>query len=187
MARVPRRPEALSLLDLRQSSKLVQVGDDQEIEVFGLTAESVGDLMGRFPTLQRFLMSVGLTREDILKEVPGAIAAIIAAGCGHGNSEEHEKAASEIELEGQAAMIEAILQCTFTRGFGPFASRLQAMGLQATTAPVGRDLGSRSPPRSPTTSATTEETAGASPPDSSSPTATSASEDASLTPEPSSS
>lgn len=147
--RVPKRPEALSLLDLRQKSQLVQIDEDQEIEVFGLSAEAIADLMNRFPTLQRFLLNVGLQREDILKEVPEAIAAIIAAGCGQSGVQAHEEAARDLHLEAQAAIIEAVIKCTFTRGFGPFVGRLQAMGLQTTSAPLTKAPASRSPITSP--------------------------------------
>lgn len=174
--RVPKRPEALNLLDLRRKSKTVQVDpDDPEhiAEVYALSSEDIAYLMEHHESLNRFLLAQGLTREMILGQVPTTICAIIAAGFGHTGDEAYEAAAADLSIETQAELVDAIFQCTFTRGFGPFVSRIQAMGLQPTTGPVGRAQDSRSPKPSPTTKEPTEAPAGDSPPASSPPTTTS--------------
>ena len=115
-----------SLLELAASRENVAIGSEH-IEVRGLSARTVADLLRRFPVAASILVGSGATAENIIATAPGAIEAIIAAGCGS-PGEVGEDAAATLPLEAQADLLAAILRLTLPSGIGPFVARLTALG-----------------------------------------------------------
>src|SRR5262245_9569088 len=126
------KDQGLSLLDIGPLSVNVPVGDKQ-LAVYGVSAKGCFHLFQRFPEVGMWFKG-GVKKIDakqLLTEVPGAIAALIAAGCGAPGNEEAEEKAELLPVEAQLDVIEAILKLTFSKGFGPFVQRIVALSAQA--------------------------------------------------------
>jgi hypothetical protein len=138
--------EPISLSDLRRKSALVPIdGGEQGLRVQGLSAREICDHLERFPPLATMSIGGNLSPADALKATPGAIAAWIASACGNHNDSEAEKSAEEnLTAEDQSYVITESLKLTFSRGFGPFVTRLGALMEHLTVAP-SRGQGTRSP------------------------------------------
>ena len=154
--------------------------DGREAEVVGLSTRNVGDLMERFVPLQKFFMGAPVTVGEILTTAPEAIPLIIAMGFREADNQEAVQAAADLTIEEQSELLEAIGKATFTRGFGPFDSRLRALGL-AVKGETGKapDTTLPRPQRTSSPPARTKSGSSNSPPDNSPPTPSSQSEDAS--------
>lgn len=127
---IPKAPEKLSLLDLRRKTVTVTFSDGREIEVSGLSTADLAELMDKFPPLQKFFLRFPMTIAEVIEAAPGAMAYMIVAGCDMKGNEEALKVAQSLTIEEQSELLEGIGKATFTRGFGPFDSRMQALGMQ---------------------------------------------------------
>ena len=174
-------PERLSIFDLRRRTQVVTFSDGREVEVFGLSTGNISDLMEKFVPLQKFFMGAPVTVGEILTTAPEAIPLIIAQGFREGDNPEAVKVAADLTIEEQSELLEAIGKATFTRGFGPFDSRLRALGLAVKGEETGRASATTLPRPQQTSSppARTKSGSSTSPPDSSPPTPFLESEDAS--------
>lgn len=116
------------LLDVAASTKTVPVGSGH-VTVPGVSARGIAVLLERFPVVRELFTgkSPSLTADAIIKIVPDAIAAIIAAGCGSPGDPEAEKVADALPAETQAELLEAIMEVTMPKGAGPFVERLMGM------------------------------------------------------------
>ncbi|MCW2854369.1 MAG: hypothetical protein JWM84_4033 [Nocardioides sp.] len=127
-----------SLLDIAPASEFVDVGGTK-IEVFGVSAQAVALLFGRFPELRKLMSGVAVDAEQISAFAPGAIAGIIAAGVGQAGDETTEAHASRFGIDVQADLLAAIFRLTFPRGIAPFVEKLAGLGasagVQSPTAP----------------------------------------------------
>lgn len=111
----------LSLADLAAMTEDVPIGTST-LKVQGISTKNALAVFQRFPQLAK--MADGFKISDIIVVAPGALAAIIAAGVGKLGDEEAEEQASQIALETQFDIVEAIGRLTFKSGFAPFAQRL---------------------------------------------------------------
>ncbi len=118
--------EAIGLLDLTRRHKLVDVGAEQKLEVYGLSAKMIVELFERFPPLQTAVLGMGLKVEVIKKLGPEVMAALIAAATGNLGNEEAEVIASDLPIEIQWDIIDAMGRVTFTNGYGPFYQKVKA-------------------------------------------------------------
>jgi hypothetical protein len=181
-----KRPEAVSLLDLRRSSGVVDFGNGQSVEFRALKARDFASLLERFPIMAKFVLGAPLTLGEVQAVGPDCVAAIIAASQDHCAEPEWEEAAAAIGVEFIPEILEKIWGATFTRGFGPFASKI-AEAVMATTAPAGKAPATKSPTPSPTSPDQTKSTRGNSAPDNSPATPSSPADEKSSAPEPPSS
>ena len=116
------KSQGLSLLDIAPASEQVEIGE-ASVTVYGVTVTQIIKLMERFPALQNWATSGEMDAKQLIDIAPGAIAAIIAAGC-KVEGEEGEAKAISLSIETQMDIVEAIGRLTFKNGFGPFAQRL---------------------------------------------------------------
>jgi hypothetical protein len=63
----------------------------------------------------------------MLKSIPEALPAILAAGTGHLADVEHEEAARTLGAEDQIALLEKIMELTMPSGIPAFLTRLTAL------------------------------------------------------------
>lgn len=116
----------LHLADLAKRTEDVPVGDSH-ISVSGISVEKALDILKRFPALAK--MANGFKLPDLIAIAPGALASIIATGCGQHGDKQAEADAANIPIEYQLDIVEAIGRLTFKNGFAPFAQRV--LGLAA--------------------------------------------------------
>jgi hypothetical protein len=144
-----------SLVDIAKRRVTVSIqGDD--IPVNGISAEGLVHLVERFPKLQALIFPterpataavagapVGGQRKQrsiavqapeelsdapsMLKSIPEALPAILAAGTGHLADVEHEEAARTLGAEDQIALLEKIMELTMPSGIPAFLTRLTAL------------------------------------------------------------
>lgn len=124
------RTEALSLLDIAPRSELVAINEEQSLRVRGLSADTIRELLTRFPLLQGVIMGAGIDPRLIVAMGPDIVGALCAAASGELGNEEAEKVADVLSIETQLDIIEAIGRCTFSKGFGPFADRVAVIATQ---------------------------------------------------------
>jgi hypothetical protein len=180
--------EPISLLDLRRKKKPVVLnGGDEALTINGLTARQICDHLERFPALATLSIGGTLSPVEALQATPGALAAWIASSCGYHNVPEAEAAAEEnLTIEDASFIVQETMELTFSRGFGPFLTRLGAVMSYITVAP-GRAPATRSPMPSPPSAAPPTSASGTSPPASSPPDSSSTSDAGSPSPPPTSS
>lgn len=171
---LPRAPERLSLMDLKPKRVVVSLSGDREIEVGPLSGEDVVRLMQKHVALQKYMMRVPISFTEIAETVPGAVASIIAVGCGYRGDKNAELIAASLSIEEQSEIIEGIGRATFTRGFGPFVRRIGALGAEVDFGGTGDGrvpaTPSRRPSRASSTPASPKPGPGDSAPDNSPPT-----------------
>lgn len=111
----------LSLADLANMSEEVPVGSGH-ITVVGISVSKALDIVKRFPELAK--MAGGFKLADLLLVAPGALAAIIASAVGQHGDEKAEADATNIPIETQFDIVEAVGRLTFRNGFAPFVQRV---------------------------------------------------------------
>jgi hypothetical protein len=113
----------VALSDAVPVSERVSIGNGQELECVGIGVQSALSIYSRFPELKE-LSSGGkknISAERIFEIAPGAISAIIAAGFGQPGNDKAERNATNLPMQIQLNLIEAIIRCTMPDGAGPFA------------------------------------------------------------------
>ena len=114
------------LLDIAPSTSVESVHiDGRHIIVRGLHADAIASIVARFPKLGSLLD--GNSDEfgpRLVGHFGAAIAPIIAAGCGHLNDEQYEKAAAELLVEDQLKLVKAIIGLTFPNGLSSFVNTM---------------------------------------------------------------
>lgn len=150
----PTRPERISLLDLAPRCERVEVGEGQYVEVHGVTSRAIVALVARFPQMQKLAFGMKLTPAEAV-DLPAAMAATIAAGCGHAGDPEWEDHADRLNSDLQLALLEAIFRVTKPgrEGFGPFVQRVRAL-VALIDGATGKDPAPISPTSSETPTAT---------------------------------
>lgn len=144
-------PQGLSILDIGPVSDTVPVGD-KLLTVYGLSAKGIFLVLQSYPELREwFANQIGRKIEPaaLIAEMPGAVAAIIAAGCGCPGNVVAEENAAGYPIETQLDIIEKIGGLTFKNGFGPFAQRVVALINAARSVNFGRVQVMKSPSLSP--------------------------------------
>ncbi len=135
----------LSILDIRRKTESVSINDDSTVDVVGLSFDSIGQLLERFPILFEALSGrLGSGFADLIKKAPDAVAAVIAAGTGELNNKKAEKVAKDLPIGTQLDLCQAIGRVTFPKGVRPFLEAVNAT-FGATTAPAFAAPDTRSP------------------------------------------
>jgi hypothetical protein len=139
--------EVITLMDLRRKKKVHQLnGGEHSIEIVGLTAKDYFSILERFPKVAALSLGGRAMLTEALQSAPGALAAWVAAACGHSGDEEAEKAALEnLTVEEATSIAEASIELTFSKGFGPFFDRLQVVMAQLSPVRTGREPDTTSP------------------------------------------
>lgn len=117
-------PEPLSFTDLKIKTKTITY-EGQEIRVRAVSFNEAFDLLNRFPPLMALAVQRGVTLQDLFNFGSEIVSAIIACCVGMPGDAAAEKKAAELPMELQLDIIEAMGECTFTSGFGPFVRRLR--------------------------------------------------------------
>lgn len=144
------REQGVSLLDIAPAFEIVQVSEKENLKVVGVSAKGVVALFTRFPEVQKWFAVAGqnIKVAQLVNELPGAIEAIIAAGCGLPGNTAAEEVAGALPVEVQLDVLEAIGRLTFKNGFGPFVQRMLALSNAARSVNYGRAQDTKSPPAS---------------------------------------
>lgn len=118
-----------SLLDIAPAQASVTVRG-QALEVHGVSAAGIAQLLVRFPELEALLSGkdVTLDTKGLVAIAPRAVSVIIAAGTGHAGETEFEDAAEKNLTAGeQLEVLEAVIKLTMPEGVGPFVEKLLAL------------------------------------------------------------
>jgi hypothetical protein len=118
----------VGLLDIAPLTETVTVRD-QSIEVTGVSAKGVAQLLLRFPELRALISGRDVGIDQLLALGGDIVAAVIAAGCGQAGDARAEAAAGYLGLDDQAELLAAIMKLTMPQGIGPFVDKLSRMGL----------------------------------------------------------
>lgn len=119
----------VGLLDIAPLTQTVKIRD-QPIEVTGVSAKGVAQLLLRFPELRALISGRDVGLDQLLELGGDIVAAVIAAGCGQAGDREAEAAAGRLGLDDQAELLAAIMTLTMPQGIGPFVDKLARMGLK---------------------------------------------------------
>lgn len=132
----------VSLVDLAEMKANVKIRG-QDVEVSGVTADTLVRLMTEAPEIRRVLAGKALGEElaqNLLMQGPHIVAVIIAAGCGHGNDEKQIAGAKKLTVGEQAMLLNKIIEVTFPQGLGVFldglADLLQNSAPQSAAGPI---------------------------------------------------
>lgn len=125
-----------SLVDVARQTDTVH-----GVPVYGVSAKGIAYLLGKFPELRALMAGRTVEVEQLMAMGGDAIAAIIAAGCGHPGNAEEEAAAALFSADTQADFLEPILRLTMPKGVGPFVEKVTALAgtlgdVQSMTAPA---------------------------------------------------
>lgn len=119
----------VGLLDIAPIKASVDV-NGTKIELSGLDASSIFNILYRFPVLREAIAKRTFNPEDLFHYGGGVVDAIIAAGVGFVGDEEQEKAVSNISLDKQVECIIQIFKLTFPNGIGPLVEQLEMLGVE---------------------------------------------------------
>ena len=119
----------VGLLDIAPLTETVTIRD-QPIEVIGVSAKGVAQLLLRFPELRALISGREVGLDQLLALGGDIVAAIVAAGCGQAGDAQAEAAAGHLGLDDQAELLAAIMKLTLPQGIGPFVDKLARMGLK---------------------------------------------------------
>lgn len=117
----------VGLLDIAPQTAFVDVGG-QRVSVPGVSIQGVATLITRFPDLRSLLSGMQVDAARLLGMGGEIAAAIGAAGCGYPGDAKAEASFAALNLNAQAALLEAILKQTLPDGVGPFVDTLTRMG-----------------------------------------------------------
>ena len=144
MATKVKKP-GLNLADLAPMSEDVTVGDSY-ITVHGISAKVGFEIFTRFPKILGMIGGDGFNLGAFLSVAPDAVAAIIAASTHELGNEVAEENASNLSVETQFDILEAVGRLTFTKGFAPFVERIMALAGKANSVLSSKATDMRSPP-----------------------------------------
>jgi hypothetical protein len=122
----------LNLADIAPMYEDIPIGDSF-LRVHGISAKDGLSVFQRYPKVLG-MIAEGFNLGAFLSVAPDAVAAIIAAASGHPNDAQAEEAASNLVIETQTDILEAIGRLTFTKGFAPFVKRIMALADEANSA-----------------------------------------------------
>jgi hypothetical protein len=117
----------VGLIDLAPASESVSV-QNTSVSVHGISAKGLAHVLGRFPELRKLMTGQHVEADQLLAIGGEAVAAIIAAGCGHPGDNHAETIASTLPIDTQADFLMAILRLTLPKGVGPFVAKLTELG-----------------------------------------------------------
>jgi hypothetical protein len=144
-----KKEQGLSLLDIGPIYEDVDFGE-KKLRVYGISAAGILSVFQRFPEVMSWFKGGDkVNLQSLVTEIPDALAACIAAGCGSPGNIEAEDMADRLPVETQLDIIEAIGRLTFKSGFGPFVQRMLALVGEAQSVSFGRAQVMKSPQESP--------------------------------------
>jgi hypothetical protein len=115
------------LLDIVPSTSVEVVKvNGTRLTVHGLSGPAIAAIVARFPDLAA-VIGGGVAGTRLIAQFGHAIGPIIAAGCGHLSDERYEQRASELPVEAQLDLINAIIRLTFEKGPLSFVEKLSAL------------------------------------------------------------
>lgn len=117
----------VGLIDIAPATETVDV-QGKPVAVLGVSAKGLAHLLARFPELRRLMSGQEVQADQLLAMGGDAVAAVIAAGCGHPGDSTAEAIAGTLSLDLQADLLAAILRLTLPRGIGPFVEKLTELG-----------------------------------------------------------
>ena len=129
----PGKKPGLNLTDLAPMYEDVPISDSF-LRVSGISAKTGLEIFRRFPKISGMTSGTAFNLGTFLAAAPDAVAAIIAAATGDLGDEGAEQAASELPLDIQCDILEAVGRWTFTKAFAPFAERIMALADAANSA-----------------------------------------------------
>lgn len=141
------KEQGLSLTDIGAPRETVKIGD-KELDVYGLSAENLIDLLQRFPEAGKWLSPGAVDVKEMLAAAPKFLQAVIAAATGKPGDAETEAVAARLAIEVQLDVLEATVRLTFKDGFGPFVSRIATLLAIAASVNFGRAMVTNSQPQS---------------------------------------
>jgi len=148
----------LSLIDVLPRYERVDIGGDQAIDVFGISGEDIGKILGRFPNAFQQLAS---SSNKSINMDPALMGAIIAASQRNpkdpdtsllGN-DKVEKRGRGLAAGAQMKVLQAMGRCTFPDGIGPFleglvsASSSAKEAMEVVVRVASKDQVTTSPPK----------------------------------------
>lgn len=120
----------VGLLDMAPSQKTVPVRG-VSLPVTGVSVAGLARIMGKFKEVERLFTGKSKpedwTAASLMKLVPEAVAEVIAAGLGYPGDAAQIKAAEELPVGEQLALITAVLEVTMPQGIGPFVESLSGL------------------------------------------------------------
>lgn len=132
-----------SLLDIGPKLKKMTI-NDVEVEVRGLSGTAFLHLLDGYPELRK-LMGGGnrdIEPEELMKQVPGAVAGAIAMGCGYSatiNPLDFNTAVEKINslsLGDQVELLTTIWDMTFPKGIKSFTAALEKLAGEVVGVPT---------------------------------------------------
>lgn len=146
------KEQGLALTDIGPLYEDVPLSDTKSIRVFGLSAKGIFTVFQQFPEIMKWfngnVVGAPIDLKSLVEQVPDALAAILAAGCGQPGDKKAEDVAGMLPAEAQLDILEAIGRLTFRSGFGPFATRIAQFVSAAQSANFGRAPDTRLQPAS---------------------------------------
>lgn len=131
----------VSLLDIAPAvAKLVTVNvSGTDVEVRGISLADIAYLVQHFPEVRDMFSGkdVEFTVDSLLERAPAMVYDIIACGTGMRGDSRAVGVASNLGIDDQLALLEAILKETFKAGVGPFVERVTRL------LRVGSDVGTK--------------------------------------------
>lgn len=117
-----------SLLDIGDISRKVVIRG-KEMEVVGISGETFLHLLTDFPEIQKVMAGAAhkIDPTDLMRQVPAAVAAIIAAATGTPGDKKAEARARILSLGEQTEILKEVWELTFPKGIGPFLEALDAL------------------------------------------------------------
>ncbi len=128
----------LSLLDVLPRHERVDIGGGQEVDVFGISGEDIGKILGRYPNAFQQLMDSGNKPTAIDPALLGALLAAAQRDVDGSESllgnDRVEKRCRTLAVGAQMKMMAAMGRCTFPDGIGPFLEGLVSISAAASEA-----------------------------------------------------
>jgi hypothetical protein len=136
----------VSLLDIGELSKMVPIRG-KELEVTGIPGEVFLELLAEFPEMRKLMAGAGhkLEPNDLMKQVPAAVASVIAAATGTPGNDKAIAMARRLSLGEQVELLRAIWELTFPQGVTSFIEALEALKGQADASGLGAVMASPEP------------------------------------------
>ena len=116
------------LLDIAPSTarEVLRI-DGIRIVVRGLSGPAIAAIVARFPDLVILASGGGISGPRLIGQFGQAIGPIIAAGIDHLGDEKYEQRASELSVDDQLDLVNAIIRLTFKKGPVSFVEKLTAL------------------------------------------------------------
>lgn len=128
----------VSLLDIGDLRATVKIRG-KELEVCGISGDVFLELLAEFPEMRKLM--AGATHKfepnDLMRQVPAAVASIIAAATGTAGDAKAIAVARKLSLGEQAELLHKIWELTFPQGITSFIAALEALKGQADVPGLG--------------------------------------------------